>query len=538
MEWEENIKSGTFLRFNDVTNRLLGQRMTFSHPPEPPPELLMNNPLNSIYIGKTKMMKVPFYWTYENLTNPHIAVVGVTGAGKSYLVKTFLTRAALVWNTNALIIDWAGEYVDWVRQVGGKVIEFGDENSLNLMDLGGNSPLNRIRQLMRTFDILLESRLKDDEKRVLEEALEQAYAEKGFRLHAKGQDSIAPPTLKDAHAILLRKAEGAEAVWVKEYIMNAARTIGRFIKEGADYLARPSTLEMGKLTSSGLVDIVLKKLPDEEFRVLAGLSILQYIKEKMRDEEWSATKGLKLYVVLDEAWKIAHDDRSDAIMIVREGRKYRFGLIVASQNPTDINEAIFSNVGTTFILNLKFEKYKEYVRSSLRYSDFVAEAIEKFGVGDAAVNLLFSSKTDFPRTFLLDKIHGEEPMQEVLLAFGDETLSIDRGELRRKLAHEGILLKHEDLAADGRMDIAWLISRMDAQSIPRKKMIDVLSYIGFDVETIRQIFKSFKHAGIGRNGGDLDGKSIGYESMPNQGKNNSRAAGPGKAHQTERKGEG
>src|SRR5208283_1191435 len=271
---EEKIQSGTPLKFFDSTNRELGHRMIISHPPEPPPEMLMNDPLNSIYIGRTKTMKVPFYWTFEKLTNPHIAIVGVTGAGKSYLVKSFLTRAAIIWNTNALIIDWAAEYMDWVKQTRGHVVELGENNSLNLMDLGGSSPFNRIRQLIRTFDILLEGQIKDDEKRVLEEALEEAYTSKGFNMHAKSQESIEPPTLKDVHAILLHKAKQAEAIWVKEYVLNTARLIGRFTKEGADFLARQSTLKLDKLTNSGLVDIVLKNLPDEEFRVLAGLSIL------------------------------------------------------------------------------------------------------------------------------------------------------------------------------------------------------------------------------------------------------------------------
>ena len=492
MNIEENLRSGTPLRFLDSTNRQMGERMTFAHPPEPPPDLLMNDPLNSIYIGRTRVMKVPFYWTYENLTNPHIAIVGITGAGKSYLVKSFLTRAAFVWNTNALIIDWSAEYVDWVQQAGGKVVELGEENSLNLMDLGGDSPLNRVRQIMRTFDILLESKGRDDEKRVLEEALEEAYAEKGFRLHAKNQDSIEPPTLKDAHRILLQKAKAAEAVWVKEYILNSAKMVGRFTKPGADFLARPSTLELGRLTSSGLVDIVLKRLPDEEFRVLAGLSILQYLKEKMRVEEWSPTKGLKLYVVLDEACKIALDDRSDAIMIVREGRKYKFGLIVASQNPTDINEAIFSNVGTTFILNLKFQRFKEYVRGSLKYSDFVADAMEKFGVGDAAVNLIFSSKTDFPRTFLLDKIHGEEPLQEITVLAGGKELRFERSELRRKLAQEGVLLKLNDLTDRGTLDAAKLAKIMESQGLPRSRIVDLLSYIGIEIGVIRSLFREMR----------------------------------------------
>ncbi len=489
MGWEENIQSGSPLRFVDTTNRALGERMIIAHPPEPPPELLMNDPLRSIYIGRTKIMKVPFYWTYENLTNPHIAVVGVTGAGKSYLVKTFLTRAALVWKTNALIIDWAGEYVDWVKQTGGQVIELGERNSLNLMDLGGNSPLNRSRQIMRTLDILMDSRGHDDEKRVIEEAIEESYSEKGFSMHAKGQDKRAPPTLKDVHRILLRKAKEAEAVWVKEYVKNAAKMIGRFTKEGADFLARPSTLELSRLTNSGLVDIVLKRLPDEDFRVLAGLSILQYLKERMRDEEWSASKGLKLYVVLDEAWKIALDDRSDAIMIVREGRKYQFGLIVASQNPTDINEAIFSNVGTTFILNLKFQKFKDYIRGSLKYSDFIAEAIEKFGVGNAAVNLTFSAKTDFPRTFLIDKIHGEDPLQDVSISCGSEELHFEKNDLKRKLAYENVNGSIEELCDGGRIEGIRLLKWLEADGLSRKKMVDVLSYLGFGIESIRTLMK-------------------------------------------------
>jgi len=278
-------------------------------------------------------------------------------------------------------------------------------------------------------------------------------------------------------------------VWVKEYILNAAKMVGRFTKKGVDFLARPSTLELGKLTSSGLVDIVLKNLPDEEFRVLAGLSILQYLKERMRDEEWSPTKGLKLYVVLDEAWKIARDERSDAIMIVREGRKYKFGLIVASQNPTDINEAIFSNVGTTFLLNLKFQAYKDYVRGSLKYSDFIADAIEKFGVGDAAVNLMFSAKTDFARTFLLDKIHGEEPLTEIMINVSGNELRFDQSELKRKLSYEGVSVDLDALAEKGRIDGKNLVKVFEGQAMQRNRILDILNYLGFELDAIRKLFK-------------------------------------------------
>ena len=91
---------------------------------------------------------MPFTWTFASLTNPHIAVVGITGAGKSFFVKTFLMRASFVWKTNAIIIDWAGEYRAWVKESGGIVVGLGKGDYLNIMDLSGMKPLDRSKQIM------------------------------------------------------------------------------------------------------------------------------------------------------------------------------------------------------------------------------------------------------------------------------------------------------------------------------------------------------------------------------------------------------
>ncbi|MCX8206061.1 MAG: DUF87 domain-containing protein, partial [Candidatus Micrarchaeota archaeon] len=112
----------------------IASRGIVSRPPEPPAELITGDPANSIYIGRTAVFNEPFHWSYEGVANPHIAVVGISGAGKSYFIKTFLTRASFVWGTNALIIDWAGEYKDWVKQAGGKVLALGKGSYLNLLD--------------------------------------------------------------------------------------------------------------------------------------------------------------------------------------------------------------------------------------------------------------------------------------------------------------------------------------------------------------------------------------------------------------------
>ncbi|MGC8478600.1 MAG: ATP-binding protein [Candidatus Micrarchaeia archaeon] len=399
----------TMLRLQHIMSNEVAKRAFISRPPEPPATVLLNDPFKSIFIGNTKIFKVPFTWSYLNITNPHIAVVGITGAGKSYFVKTFILRANYVWGTNAVIIDWAGEYKAWVNQSAGIVVSLGKGAYINIMDLSGMKPLDRVKQIMNSFDILTDIGAFPEQKRLTEEAIEQAYVNGGFTLSEKPPEDKDSPTLKDVIALLEEKLQEGTYEYPAE-LENAIYRLRQFAREGEDYFARKSTLDLSKLVESGLVDIDLSALSDDRFRALAALFILQTLKEMMRSENWSESKGIKTFVVLDEAWKVASDEKSDAVTIVREGRKYKFGLIVASQNPTDINEAIFSNVGTNFILRIKFERFMNYLQGSLNFSDFIRSEISKFGVGQVAVVMAFQTAIRFPETFVLEKIKGEEPL--------------------------------------------------------------------------------------------------------------------------------
>jgi hypothetical protein len=408
----------TILKLQHIMSNEIAKRAFMSRPPEPPATVLLADPFQSIYVGTTKIFKVPFTWSFLNLTNPHIAVVGITGAGKSFFVKTLLIRASYVWNTNAVIIDWAGEYKAWVKQTGGVVVSLAKGDYLNIMDLSGMKPLDRAKQIMTSLDILTDIGQYPEQKRITEEALEQSYTNVGFMVSEKPPEGKEAPTLKDVIYLLQEKLQEGTYEYPAE-LENAIYRLRQFAREGEDYFSKKSTLDLGKLVESGLVDIDLSSLPDERFRGMAALFILQTLKELMRSEGWSETKGLKAMVVLDEAWKVASDEKSDAITIVREGRKYQFGLIVASQNPTDINEAIFSNVGTTFVMRIKFEKFLNYLQGSLNFSEFIRSEVTKFGVGQAAVEMAFQTSIRFPDTFVLERIQGEEPLYVYIIDLSD-----------------------------------------------------------------------------------------------------------------------
>jgi len=509
------------LKVTPLYNRDIARRNILVRPPEPPEDFLMGDPTNSVYIGRTKIFHIPFNWTFQRLTNPHVAVVGITGAGKSYFVKTFLTRASLVWGANAFIIDWAGEYKDWVKQVGGKVISLGKGSYINLLDLAGMSPNERVKQIMRTLGILTDIGQYPEQKRLTEQAIEKAYLDGKFMLDSTVQRDalgreLRVPTLRDVVRNLEELLQAGSYEFPAE-LENALYRLRAFTKEGEDFFAMPSTIKLDEITTSGLVDLDLSGLPDEVFRALAGLSMLQFIKEKMRSAGWSSTKGLKLIVVLDEAWKIAKDDNSDAVMIVREGRKYQFALIVASQNPTDISEAIFSNVGTTFILRVKFDRFLDYLQGTLNFSDYMRGEVSRLGVGQCAVNMAFQTTTAFSETFLIDKIEGEEPLQEFFLdmekAYPEgmevevmaKTVSFERSDFRNKMRACGLDDAHiEEIMVlfnkkRRHMDVISFVILLERYGMARKRITSFIKDVGIDDSTVINIFSKadFKRLGMG-----------------------------------------
>lgn len=448
----------------------IGKRLLFIHPPEPKKEYLLSEPGNSIYIGKTRWLSVPVFWDYKKLINPHIAIVGITGSGKSYLVKTFITRSSLIWKTNTIILDWAGEYGKWVHQAGGKIIDLSMEH-LNLLDLAGMNSGERVKQIMSSLSILANLDNFPNEKEEIESALEVVYKRKK------------QPVLQDLLKVLERRKNS-----------RSARIVRRLTMQGSDFFSGKSTISLSKLLTSGLVCIDLHGLPSEEMRSLAGLTILQFIKEKMRREKVQEEKGIKLFVVLDEAWKIAQDERSDVITIIREGRKYNFALIVASQNPTDMHKTILSNVGTMFVLRLVLKEFRKYVQDSLNYTDYIDSEISKFGVGDSAVHMIFADRQVKTSTFLLEKIDGEAPLFTFRIKGGKMELEIEREQFIHLLYELGLNEEQVGIVRtafeknDGVLTGTKIIDMLETFGYSRTIILAFLRQLGIREKNIIEMF--------------------------------------------------
>ena len=539
-----------------IYSRDLAKRRFWVRPSEPPPELLMSAPGEGVYLGRSSLLAVPVYWDFHRLANPHFAVVGMTGSGKSYFIKTLITRAWRQWSTPSLILDWAGEYSPWVNAAGGRVVRLGKSQGLNVLDcrpsakalfgeesedemgrpastnkkkqnskksVGKNSqssahplsfkpdedsqkyaytPRYRIEQLVTSFKILGELGNRPRAVRLIHESLEDSFKEKRINpdkpLTAK-TSAKSIPTLRDALKILKTKQRKTS----RDDDASAAYALLEFFcPPGADYFSRQGGLRLEDLVGPGIVSVDLSGLPHEAHRSLAGLTILQLLKERMRSSGWSRQRRLRLMVVADEAWKIAQDERSDLVAIMREGRKYAFGLVVASQNPTDLSQTIFSNAGTLLAFRLQLHEYRESLRQSLQAPSSLTESLERLAVGTALVRFAWDKPGDAAMPFLLD-VEGEEPNIPMKIRVDNMDVEIDREDLKKRLWRLGLSDKQIGAVctsfegADRTMQAEELARLLTGFGLSRSVILSFLRSLGVADDQLVRLFSRLAARSLG-----------------------------------------
>src|SRR6476660_4584624 len=121
----------------------------------------------------------------------------------------------------------------------------------------------------------------------------------------------------------------------------------------------------------------------EQVQRAAGAFVLRKVYREMF--RWGQTKQLRLAVVLDEAHRLARDVTLPKIM--KEGRKYGIGVIVASQSADDFHADVLGNAGTKIVFRTNYPASKS-VGGFLRGRSGIdlTQDIERLGVGVAYVS--------------------------------------------------------------------------------------------------------------------------------------------------------
>ncbi len=230
----------------------------------------------------------------------------------------------------------------------------------------------------------------------------------------------------------------------------------------------------------GIVYINLSRL-DEAEKVRMAISFLDTVARKMRKRRYKEGNK-RIFVVLDEAWKLLGKGGSLEIMI-REGRKYGVGMVIASQLIGDIDAPFLSNMATVFVFRIQDKLSLDLLSKNYCLRMDQSAAMQNLGVGSCFVIQL--NRSNSRDSFQISRVVGAKLGNIAKIFLGDKmNIEITYGELDELVGR----LCRESRGAE-------IISRVrESGSIRIDRLIRDLIVAGADR---RKILDSLKRIGIG-----------------------------------------
>ncbi|MEV0539255.1 VirB4 family type IV secretion system protein [Nocardia salmonicida] len=284
--------------------------------------------------------------------NHNLVVLGRSGAGKSYLVKTEILRA-LYRGIEQVVIDPEDEYRRLAESVGGNHIRLGAPGvRLNPFDLEvhtradgrRSAPADVVLRRKLFLHTLIQVLLGDQtpaQRSALDAALAATYTAAGITDDPATWTRPAP-TLSGLRDQLDRLASPAAT--------ELAAGLHPYVGEGAfaGLIDGPTTTE----PEGGLIVFSLRELP-EELKIIGTLLVLDATWRRVSNPGQRRPR----MITVDEAWLLMRQPAGAEFLFraAKSFRKHWAGLTVATQDcadvcSTELGRAIVSNAATQILL--------------------------------------------------------------------------------------------------------------------------------------------------------------------------------------------
>jgi hypothetical protein len=353
---------------NTLSSSTIAELIYMPRVEEPSLKTLKDTHLPGVFIGKSYVYSVPVLINFSKLINPHILTIGMTGSGKTFLMKSLILRLSMLEESRVILIDFTGEY----------------QNHLNL-----------------ALDAKSEADLEND------------------------------------------------------------------FEEGISYFN-------------------LANMPENQ-RISMSSTILEKCVLLMRKQRINAER--RVFVVLDEAWKMLRTDKN-LEMIIREGRKYGIGLVLSSQLVEDADNAVISNIATLFLFRTQNKKSLEKIAKNYNISEESISMVQGLELGSCLMVQLYKSSNR--SAFIIRRVIGLGFTQTIKIKLGNN-MGIEIGseefeKLLGRLCGDKSNWIAKEAKEKGEITLNSLIKNLIISGANKRNLLIELRKLGFDDFSIADSF--------------------------------------------------
>lgn len=355
--------------------------------------------------------EIPVYIDISQVVLRHLAILAVTGAGKSNTVSVLLDQIANLKGT-VVVFDFHGEYTraDF-RRNGKKVVnviepvfdptKLPERDFANLIGIKQNATI-QYRYFKRALQEILQS-YKDDKGNDWRTLVKTGEFFKQLTYHLASWEEPEKFPLKG-------KIREDSLYEVMNKIEDTMSDIGHLIQVGApDLITR---IEEGKINVFNFSEI------DENIADAIGSNILKHAledrKRAVRLGSGSLSSDVRLespvLFIIEEAHILAGankntESKNYMTKIAREGRKFGVGLCIVTQRPKGLDKEILSQMNNMIILKLVEPEDQKHVQSaSESLSKELMDYLPALNPGEA---IIIGNMTKIPLLVKIDKAKGK-----------------------------------------------------------------------------------------------------------------------------------
>jgi len=289
-----------------------------------------------------------------------VLALGESGFGKTYTISCLLAELARQ-QVLSIVFDYGqgfaidalpAEFVDATRPVELQASRDGiDINPLQIFPSDMHGPINVAQRVADTFARVY-TKIGVQQHAVLRQAVLDVFADEGMVQEDSTSWERELPAFGNVRRKLATYTNGQNSPQSRAAATVASHISTLFVFN--TFRRNGQKLAWGDIMGSGapVFIIQLKGLEHSLERAVTEFllwNLIGYV-------ESLGPSPLRCFIVLDEAHKLSFDRGSPVEKLLREGRKFGLGLILASQQPEDFSSVAFANTATKIVFQVGDER--------------------------------------------------------------------------------------------------------------------------------------------------------------------------------------